>query len=110
MATLEILAGLGTPAVIPAYVLIRVEFDEAFVRELDVRKLPKGWKDSPPGDATQRFGDRWIEATESAVLRVPSAVVPSEFNYVLNPAHPDFVRIRIGRAEELYFNPRILPG
>jgi RES domain-containing protein len=103
LATLEILAGLRTPAVIPAYVLIPVEFDEAFVTELDVRKLRKGWQDSPPGDATQRLGDRWIEAAESAVLRVPSAVVPSEFNYVLNPAHLDFARIRIGRAEELYF-------
>jgi RES domain-containing protein len=110
LATLEILAGLRTPAVIPAYVLIRVEFDEAFVTELDVRRLRKGWQDSPPGDATQRLGDRWIEAAESAVLRVPSAVVPGEFNYILNPAHPDFARIRIGGAEELYFDPRILPG
>lgn len=110
LATLEILAGLRTPSVIPAYVLIRVEVDEAWVAELDERRLPKGWRDSPPGDATQRLGDRWIEAAESAVLRVPSAIVPSEFNYVLNPAHPDFARIRTGRAEALYFDPRILPG
>ena len=41
----------------------------------------------------QTLGDRWIESETSAVLRVPSAVVPSEFNYVLNPRHRDFPRI-----------------
>lgn len=110
LATLEVLAGLRSPAVIPAYVLMRVEFDEGLTTALDVRTLPKAWKNSPPGDATQRLGDEWLEAGESVALRVPSAVVPSEFNYVLNPSHPDFKKVRVGKLEALYLDPRILPG
>lgn len=110
LATLEILAGLQTSAVIPAYVLIAVQFDEAFVTELDVRTLPERWNSSPPGDVTQKIGDRWLDSAESVVLRVPSAVVPGEFNYVINPLHAHFGDLRIGRPEKLYLDPRILPG
>jgi RES domain-containing protein len=110
LATLEVLAGLRTPAVIPAYVLIRVEFDEGLTTALDVRTLPKAWKDSPPGDPTQRLGNEWLKAGASVALRVPSAVVPNEFNYLLNPSHPDFKKVRVGKPEALYLDPRILPG
>jgi RES domain-containing protein len=110
LATLEILAGLETPSIMPAYVLIKVEFDGNLVTELDVRRLPREWNASPPGDATQRIGDDWLESAASVALRVPSAVVPGEFNYVLNTLRPDFGTLKIGRPEELHLDPRILPG
>jgi RES domain-containing protein len=109
LAILEVLAGLRTPAVLPAYVLIDVRFDEALMSELDVRSLPGQWNASPPGDATQRIGDRWLDGAASVVIRVPSAVVPGEFNYVINPRHPHFGELRIGRPQELYLDPRVLP-
>jgi RES domain-containing protein len=110
LATLEILAGLETPAMMPAYVLIKVEFDHRLVTEFDVQRLPKGWNASPPGDATQKIGDDWLDSAASVALRVPSAVVPGEFNYVMNPLHPGFRAVKIGRPEQLYLDPRILPG
>ena len=88
LATLEILAGLRTPAVIPAYVLIGVEFDEAFVTNWEPDALPKDWKAYPPAGTTQALGDRWLLDQASAVLAVPSALIPGERNFVLNPQHP----------------------
>jgi RES domain-containing protein len=110
LATLEILAGLRTPSVIPAYVLIPVAFDATLVTRVAVQTLPSRWHASPPSDATQKIGDRGIDGATSVALRVPSAVVPGEFNYVLNPRHPDFIAVKIGRPETLYLDPRILPG
>ncbi len=55
----------------------------------------------------QAFGDKWIESETSAVLRVPSAVVPSEFNYVLNPRHRDFSRIVAEIAIPFKFDERL---
>lgn len=55
----------------------------------------------------QVLGDRWIESETSAVLRVPSAVVPSEFNYVLNPRHRDFFRIVAEMAIPFTFDERL---
>ena len=54
-----------------------------------------------------RYGPAWLRAGQSAVLEVPSAIVPSEKNYVPNPRHPDFRRIRIGKALAFVFDPRM---
>lgn len=109
LATLEVLAGLKTSVVVPAYVLIRVDFDEALVKHVDPNDLGTDWRASPPTSATQRIGDEWLDEATSSALRVPSAVVPDEFNYLLNPRHSDFGTLRVGTPEELYLDPRLLP-
>ena len=48
----------------------------------------------PPAEVRE-LGDRWLNEQESAALKVPSAVIPVEFNYVLNPRHKDFGKIEI---------------
>jgi RES domain-containing protein len=53
------------------------------------------------------MGDRWVAAGKSALLRVPSVVVPDEFNYVVNPSHPAFSRIEIGSPRSFPFDPRL---
>ena len=108
LATLEILAGLPSVAPMPSYVLVGVAFDEEDVTELALEELDSGWHRSPPTFATQRIGDEWLDAGASAVLRVPSAVVRGEYNFLLNPAHLDFPRIQIGTPETLYLDPRLL--
>ena len=89
LATLEMVAGLESTRAITAYVLIGVSFDESLVTDLKPRDLEDGWDATPPASASQAVGDRWLDEADSAVLRVPSVVVPAESNYVLNPAHPD---------------------
>ncbi len=54
-----------------------------------------------------RYGSAWLRANRTAVLEVPSAIVPSEKNFLLNPKHPEFHRIRIGRALPFVFDPRM---
>ena len=58
-------------------------------------KLPENWKNDPPTTETRNIGSQWVKSNKSAVLKVPSSVVPGEFNYVLNPLHPAFSKIRI---------------
>ena len=52
-------------------------------------------------------GSRWLKQAATAVLIVPSAIVPQERNYILNPAHPDFQKIDFGGAEPFLFDPRL---
>ena len=70
--------------------------------------LPDGWDAMPPNLVSQSIGDRWLESSRSAVLRVPSVVVPAESNYLLNPRHPDFDRIEIAAPEVLRVDPRLI--
>ena len=54
-----------------------------------------------------RYGSAWLRRARTAVLEVPSVIVPSERNYLLNPRHPDFARLRIGRPTPFVFDPRM---
>ena len=108
LALLEMLVHLHTPDLLKRYVLFEVRFDDSLLATVDSRKLPKSWKRSPAPAAAQHLGDAWAAAASSPVLRVPSAIVPSEWNYLLNPAHPDFSKIRIGLRQPLKFDARLL--
>lgn len=71
------------------------------------RRPPRNWRAEPPEERSMRYGSKWLRARRTAVLEVPSAIVPSEQNYLLNPRHPDFHRIRIANALPFEFDPRM---
>jgi RES domain-containing protein len=105
LAILEILAHLTKSAPLDNYVLYRVECDDSLVQILS--DLPAGWNAEPPSAASQSMGDAWVRSATHAVLSVPSAIVPEERNYLLNPIHPDYSRIVIGRAVAYRIDPRL---
>ena len=107
LATLEVLAGLGSTSILSAYSLLEVTFDESLVQAVAVASLPVGWDARPPGAASQAIGDKWLMSATSPVLQVPSVIVPAEHNYVLNPDHPDFDRIKIGPPAPFPIDPRL---
>ena len=107
LATLEVLAGLGSEAPLVNYSLVGVRFDDDLVSGIDPAAFPDGWDNNPPGPASQSVGDLWLAKQKSVVLRVPSVIVPAESNYVLNPGHPDFVKVVIDPPEELRIDPRL---
>jgi len=108
LALLEVLAGLGDTTRLDAYVLLPASFPESLVTPIDLGTLPGGWDTYPPPAAAQGVGDQWIRESVSAVLKVPSVLVPGEWNYILNPRHPDFSAVRIGPVEPLLLDPRLL--
>lgn len=107
LAVLEILAGLRSRKTLDAYVLIEIQLDEELVEKLDRESLPDQWRISPPAPETQSIGDRWIREARSAVLRVPSVVIPSEFNFLVNPAHLEFGGIKIREPEPFELDSRL---
>lgn len=73
------------------------------------QRLPDDWRSHPPPSSTRAFGDAWLAAASAPALRVPSAVIGGEFNYLLNPRHPAFAQIRLGPPEPFSFDPRLRP-
>jgi RES domain-containing protein len=71
-----------------------------------IRDLPDDWREQTA--LTRARGDAWIGSIASALLRVPSAIVPEGANYLLNPAHPDAARISIASALRAAFDPRLV--
>jgi len=97
LAALETLVHLN-PQMMFRYKIIRIEFDEGLVEWLALATLPSDWAMEPPPLSTRQRGDEWARALRSAILAVPSAIIPGETNYALNPSHPDFRKIAIGQA------------
>lgn len=109
LAMLEMLVHMQSQDLLRRYVLFAVTFDASLVEAVRSRDLPRGWSRTPPPAAVHRIGDRWIVAGRAPVLRVPSVLVPHESNYLLDPAHPDFARIRIGPKRRMLFDARLRP-
>jgi RES domain-containing protein len=69
--------------------------------------LPADWKNHPPPDSTREIGTSWVKEEKNPVLKVPSSVIPEEYNYLINPLHSDFARLKIGKAMTFLLDPRI---
>ena len=109
LAALELLVQLNDPIQLPNFVLLSAELADDAVLEVATEDLPQNWRSYPAPPELQALGDRWIRQGESLALRVPSVVEPRQYNYVLNPEHPDFRGLRIAPAIPYFFDMRLLP-
>jgi RES domain-containing protein len=107
LAILEMLVHIGDGNVLSSYSLCSVEFEAGVVEIIEPAKLPSNWQDDPPPPEALALGDDWISSSRSVVLEVPSAIVPDENNYLINPNHPDFPRLRIGTPEPISLDKRL---
>lgn len=86
------------------YQLLRIECPEDVGFD-DSGHLPENWRSELT--VTQGIGDRWLEATTTALLRVPSVIVPYTSNWLLNPVHREASRVRILEVLRVRFDPRL---
>ncbi len=93
LASLELLVQVRAPDILRRYRRLSVEIPRDLIDVVEASDLSSDWAAPALRPDTRKLGDRWIDSSASAVLRVPSAVVPEEFNYIANPGHPDFARI-----------------
>ena len=107
LALVEVLVHLQESAVLSAYSSIRVEFDETAITNVDLADLTPGWREFPAPPETRAIGDAWVAGGRSVILRVPSAVVPVEFNYLINPQHADVGLLRLGSPTPFSFDSRL---
>ncbi|MGI4835892.1 MAG: RES family NAD+ phosphorylase [Janthinobacterium lividum] len=88
--------------------VLRLEVPAALaVTELTAADLPTGWQQPSAYARCQPLGAAWYRQQATAVLRVPSAIIAHEHNYVLNTRHPDFGQIRIAGREDFVFDSRL---
>lgn len=107
LAALEMLVHLNNEEILLSYSFAAAEFDESLVLPIeDFQALPKTWSASPPPLKIQRIGDEWASSEASVVLRVPTSILPVEFNYLINIGHPEFPEIKFGEPQTFTFDKR----
>ena len=106
LATLELLVHL--PALpLHRYCLITVQFDESLVERVSRKSLPARWYRYGNPHSTRQFGATWFQEQRSVVLAVPSAVIHEHVNYLLNPHHPRFREVVIGKPRAYRMDSRL---
>jgi RES domain-containing protein len=109
LATLEVSVHLDLREDLPTdrfYVEIEIP-DDLQILELLFEDLPKGWDSKPPQIETQFIGDDFVEDANAPILKVPSSIIPFEYNYLINPNHPEAKRITVISQTPLKFDERL---
>jgi RES domain-containing protein len=110
LACLENVVHRSQRGLIGLYKTLVIEVPDDLKMELIERKtLPEGWSRIDKYRVCQEIGSVWFASGNTALLKVPSALVPNENNYILNTLHPDFKSIRLVDAEEFTFDSRFIP-
>jgi len=90
------------------YFLVTLEIPEDSIEEITPGKLPKDWSSIPPPASTKKIGDEFVNAGRSLVLKVPSATVPGDFNFLINPLHKNITQVKITEDPIPFpFDPRL---
>lgn len=89
-----------------SYVLISVDCPDELAEPLAAR-LPRNWNGEDARTRLRRIGDQWIASRRSVALIVPSVVLPQSSNILVNPLHPYFGKLEIGRPVGFDFDPRL---
>lgn len=108
LAVLECLT--NTPVVVLQnnFVVLTIEAQGEFsIDGIIPKNLPANWRQFPAPEYLARLGNRWLERGVNLLLEVPSVVIPSEYNYLINPLHPDAGKVKIFATEELLLDTRI---
>lgn len=111
LAALETLVHVEPSELPDDLVIIPAEIpDDLKIGKINRARLPKAWNSYPAPGVLQDIGDEWLSKKQSAVLCVPSAIISTVNNYLLNPLHEEFSRINIKRKELMpfIFNKRLL--
>jgi RES domain-containing protein len=108
LAALEILVHVDTDLIPNDFIAFAVDIPKYIrIEKLSPADLPPDWREAYPPLSCQLAGSQWLTHSESAVLAIPSAIIPEESNYLLNPLHPDFAKISIQLPVAFTFDARL---
>jgi RES domain-containing protein len=108
LCTIEIVVHVPAGIIPKDYYLISVYIpDDAPINIINIKDLPANWNSNPISVSTQRIGNTFLSGQKYLVLKAPSAIIKDEWNYILNPVHKDFQKIKILDIEPFTFDTRL---
>jgi len=107
LAALEVRVHIDKTSMRKLYKSFAFHFEEGLLEVFPTSGLPQDWKQEPPPSSLQSTGGDWVRSRRSVILAVPSVIIPGERNYLINPRHPDFSKLRIDRARDFAFDRRL---
>ena len=107
LAMLEALAHITMLPLVQPYCMVRLQVPDS-VEILDMKTLPDNWNAMPAPDTLNKMGNEFVAAGRALALKVPSVLVPDNFNFLINPAHPGFSEIKVIAITNISFDQRLV--
>ncbi|QHO71834.1 hypothetical protein ACH79_03505 [Bradyrhizobium sp. CCBAU 051011] len=108
-ALLELLVHMDRDLIPSTHRLLRIRVSEAIeIQKVDVDRLAADWRERP--DVTRRIGDEWLDRAATALLQVPSVIVPRGWNFLLNPGHRGAAKVDIEEVVDAPLDSRLVAG
>ena len=110
LAFLENVVHRSSEGLSSLFKVMEIQIDDSVqITEIPLKSLPENWHKKASYSLCQKIGDEWYREGKTAVLEVPSSIIPKEKVYIINTRHPDFLnnKIRLISSEDFVFSPRI---
>ncbi len=108
LAVLEVLVHLP-PLMIPdGYCMVEIEVPDNSITKLEIEDLPPNWNDISAPITLRQIGNEFLRKQAHLLLKVPSSIVPMEYNYLLNPLHPAIKKVKILTKKSFDFDSRLV--
>ena len=107
LAALELRVHIDKTSLRNRYKCFAFHFDDDLMETLPITSIPKNWKQEPPPPSLQQCGANWIKSASSLILAVPSVIIPDERNFLINPKHPHFSKLKIDKPTGFRFDVRL---
>ncbi len=111
LSTLELVVHRSAikPTITYKVMVLSIADDDRLINQIKTNDLPINWRSMIHYPDLQRLGSDWYTSQSALVLKVPSAVIPQEFNYVINLKHPDFEKhVKLIRTEPYFWDDRLI--
>lgn len=108
LAVLEVLVHLS-PTMFPGgFCIAQIEVPDNSFQSVEIKQLPVNWQDISPPTALKKVGDGFLKQQDKLLLKVPSAIVAEEYNYLLNPLHPEISKVKLIKQLPFNFDERLV--
>ena len=95
------------PMLVPDLDILTFEIPDDSITEIKIENLPKNWIDYPAPSILAKIGEDWVIKRETIALKVPSCIIHSACNYILNCRHPDYNKVKLVEHKDFHFDSRL---
>ena len=95
------------PMLVPNLDILTIKIPDNSITEITIKELPKNWIDYPAPTILSEIAEKWIIKEQSMALKVPSCIIHSAHNYILNVKHPDFKKMKVMEHKNFHFDSRL---
>lgn len=106
IALLEIIVHIP-PMIAPELDILTLQIPDQSITELTIEELPSNWHQYPAPSVLAEIGQRWIDQADTVALKVPSSIIHSASNFILNCKHKDYKLVKIVNQQRFYFDLRL---